>query len=117
MDANDGNCSDTHIETVVISSIPTPSFTAPATCQNTQTFTNTSTGATNYEWLVGGVISSTQTNFNYTFPNQGTYTITLRAINGTCSEELSQNVTIGASSSDLNLPVDTIFCGASAVTR
>lgn len=44
-------------------------------------FTNTSTGATNFEWLVNGVVVSTGTNFSYSPTAMGRDTITLKAFN------------------------------------
>lgn len=44
-------------------------------------FTNHSTGAANYEWLIDGVIVSTATNFSYAFNAVGKYKLTLKAYN------------------------------------
>jgi gliding motility-associated-like protein len=46
---------------------------------STVNFTNTSTGATGYEWLVDGVVSSTGANFSLAVPLKRTYVVTLRA--------------------------------------
>jgi hypothetical protein len=40
-------------------------------------FTNLSVGADTYEWLINGLLSSTSTDFSYTFNDEGSYTITL----------------------------------------
>lgn len=48
---------------------------------NTINFTNTSTGATNFEWLVNNVVIATTVNFSYTFTDEGKDTVTLRAFN------------------------------------
>jgi gliding motility-associated-like protein len=45
------------------------------------TFTNTSSGASNFEWLVNGVVISSTTNFTYTFNAAGKDTVTLKAFN------------------------------------
>ena len=45
------------------------------------TFTNNSTGAANYEWLVDGVVVATTTNFSYTFSTIGKTKVTLKAFN------------------------------------
>src|SRR5688572_1977037 len=45
------------------------------------TFTNTSTGATNYSWLVDGVAIATAVNLTHNFPAVGKYKITLKAFN------------------------------------
>lgn len=42
-------------------------------------FTNTSIGATTYEWLVDGTVIATSTDFNYTFTIPGKYNIVLKA--------------------------------------
>ena len=44
-------------------------------------FTNTSTGAANYSWLVNDVPSASTANFFYTFTTAGKYKITLKAFN------------------------------------
>ena len=45
------------------------------------TFTNTSTGAANYEWLVNGSVISTSTDFSFTFNTPGKNKVTLKAFN------------------------------------
>ncbi|MFT3934686.1 MAG: gliding motility-associated C-terminal domain-containing protein [Chitinophagaceae bacterium] len=45
--------------------------------------TNTSTGATGYQWLVDGVVAATTTDFDYTVTAKRNYTITLRAYGST----------------------------------
>lgn len=54
---------------------------AYSTTGNTITFTNTSSGASNYQWLVDDVAVSTTTNFSYTFAANGKTKITLKAFN------------------------------------
>jgi gliding motility-associated-like protein len=44
-------------------------------------FSNTSTGASNYQWLINGTVFSTGTNFSYSFSSKGKFKITLRAYN------------------------------------
>ncbi|MFM2363000.1 MAG: hypothetical protein RLZZ316_1902 [Bacteroidota bacterium] len=67
---------------------------ATAVCGSPINFTNTSTGATNYEWYVNGVLQSTATNFSYTNNNAGSYAVKLVAINATagCSKEFTDTV-------------------------
>ena len=48
---------------------------------NVINFTNTSTGATNYEWQIDGVVVATSTDFTHTFPATGKYKVTLKAYN------------------------------------
>ncbi|MEP7220132.1 MAG: M43 family zinc metalloprotease [Bacteroidota bacterium] len=45
-------------------------------------FTNTSTGASLYEWRVDGAVITTNANASYTFNTQGHYTVALKALNG-----------------------------------
>ncbi|MEO6328326.1 MAG: M43 family zinc metalloprotease [Ginsengibacter sp.] len=45
------------------------------------TFTNTSSGAANFQWLVNDVVVSTGTNFSYTFNVTGKNKVTLKAFN------------------------------------
>jgi len=45
-------------------------------------FTNTSAGASNYQWLINGTVFSTGSNFSYSFSSKGKYKITLKAYNG-----------------------------------
>ena len=45
------------------------------------TFTNTSSGAANYQWLVDGTVISTTTDFFHTFNATGKYKVTLKAFN------------------------------------
>ncbi len=52
------------------------------TTGNTVNFTNTSTGALTYEWLVDGTVMSTNPNFSYTFITDGKYDVTLKAYAG-----------------------------------
>ncbi|MEJ7588024.1 MAG: M43 family zinc metalloprotease [Ferruginibacter sp.] len=44
-------------------------------------FTNTSTGAGTYQWLVNDVVVAATTNFNYTFTETGKYKVTVKAYN------------------------------------
>uniref|UniRef100_UPI00404A8120 PKD domain-containing protein n=1 Tax=Flavobacterium sp. TaxID=239 RepID=UPI00404A8120 len=64
----------------------------------TATFTNTSTNATSYSWNFGdGSGTSTDANPSYTFTENGTYSVTLTAINNGLSNEFTANVTVEAS--------------------
>jgi gliding motility-associated-like protein len=44
-------------------------------------FTNSSSGTTNYSWLIDGVVVSSAANFSKSFSTPGTYKVTLRAYN------------------------------------
>ncbi len=80
-----GGCSDTTFRTVTVYPNPTPSFTinpTPATgCSVPKTFslTNTSTGATSYNWAFGDGGTSTGNNPSKTYTAFGTYNIVLTA--------------------------------------
>lgn len=75
----------------------TSSFTSSVTniCEGeTVNFTNTSTGATNYDWLENGLSFATTTNTTRTFGTAGSYTISLIADNGNCSDTSDVVITI-----------------------
>lgn len=55
---------------------------APIKTGVTYTFTNSSTNAASYEWYVNGVLKASTSNFGYTFPSVGIYTVKLIAKSG-----------------------------------
>jgi gliding motility-associated-like protein len=55
-------------------------------------FTNTSTGATNYEWLVDDVLTATTTNFSYQVTAKKNYKITVRAYSAPGCYTMSQDM-------------------------
>lgn len=60
-------------------------------------FSNLSSNATNYVWAFGNGQTQTTTttaNVNTTYPSVGTYTVTLVASNGLCSDSWEGNVTV-----------------------
>jgi gliding motility-associated-like protein len=58
-------------------------------------FTNTTTGATSYNWNFGNAGNSTQTNPVFQFPeNAEFYTIQLIALNGVCSDTTYRSLQI-----------------------
>ena len=71
-------------------------FTAALLCQYEQaSFSNTSTGATSYEWFVNSISMSTDTDFTHVFLQTGTYVITLIATdNDGCSDTYSEIIEI-----------------------
>lgn len=69
--------------------LATSSFTNAAV-----NFTNTSTGATAFNWFVNGILQGTGTNFSYAFTSPGNYSIKLRATNGTCADSIAGAVVI-----------------------
>ncbi|MCC6281307.1 MAG: PKD domain-containing protein [Saprospiraceae bacterium] len=74
---------------VLISPKPTANFTFEIN-GNTLICTNTSTNANSYLWNFGNGFTSTDVNPQFTYPNSGTYTVTLTATNncGTSSKSL-----------------------------
>lgn len=72
-------------------------FTPPDTVvalNTTLNFTNTTTGATSYSWLLNGVAQSTALNFSQVFTSPGNYAIKLIAANGLCSDSLTRTVVV-----------------------
>ena len=57
-------------------------------------FTNTSLGATSYSWNFGNNATSTEENPSYTFPSEGTYTVTLTATSAAGSNTSTKEVII-----------------------
>ncbi len=95
-----------------------PGFTSSATSVAvgaTVNFSNSTTGAINYTWLVDGVPFSTNQNASYTFPAEGTYVIALEASNTdpACLEIVSETITVTCpdiasfTASASNVPVGT----------
>jgi PKD repeat protein len=76
---------------------PIAGFTAMTSTTNLDaTFTNTSTNATSYEWNFGDNSDiSNDENPTHTYANDGVYTVTLTALNGTQSSEFSTTVNVG----------------------
>ena len=76
------------------------SFTASSYTVNSGsavTFTNGSTGATTYNWLNNGNSFSTSTNPIYTYTTSGTFSVSLVAINGGCTDTSKQIITVTCS--------------------
>lgn len=71
----------------------TPPDTA-VTLNTTLNFTNATSGATSYSWLLNGVAQSTAFNFSQAFTSPGNYTIKLIASNGLCSDSLTRTVVV-----------------------
>jgi gliding motility-associated-like protein len=97
-------CSDTRTATVTVFTKPTSSFTvnAPAGCSPiAATFTNSSTGATSYNWDFGDLSTSTSTSavLTHTYVNTTlliqTFTAQLVAISSNgCKDSTTLNITI-----------------------
>ena len=79
--------------TVTVNGVGTASFTNTVSGA-LATFTNTSTNATSYTWEFGDGQNSTQMSPTHTYVNDGTYTVTLTAINACGSNTTTQTVAI-----------------------
>ncbi|MBL7729155.1 MAG: PKD domain-containing protein, partial [Dinghuibacter sp.] len=82
------NCSKEFTDTVEYTCAVVAGFTPASGSVNINSvlnFTNTSTGATGYQWLVNGLPLATTTNFSYSFNTAGNYSVMLVANNGVCS--------------------------------
>jgi PKD repeat protein len=79
--------------TASILSVPVAAFSSSVN-SNTVDFTNTTNGATSYEWDFGDGGNSTQFSPSYTYTANGTYTVQLISSNGGCSDTISHDVTI-----------------------
>jgi PKD repeat protein len=83
----------TSAQTVVfVNATPTASATSSIN-DNTVTFTNNSTGATSYDWDFGDGNNSTLANPVYTYAGGGSFTVTLTATNGNCSDVTTISLT------------------------
>ncbi len=98
MTATDASgCTNTTTATVTVNQTPTANFIADtmSSCSIpfTVTFTNQSTGGTNYSWNFGDGGNSTIANPVHTYTAAGTYAVTLIAINsaGGCSDTIVKN--------------------------
>jgi PKD repeat protein len=96
--ANNGANSVSSIKTdyITVNTTPIAGFTYVITGNNV-TFTNTSTGATSYNWAFGNGSSSSVTSPSTTYATTGNYSVTLTAISP-CGQNTSvQNVSISVS--------------------
>lgn len=85
---------------------PVSSFTSSRTYgvpEDQLTFTNTSTGGTSFQWLLDGIVtSSNQELVHIPFPNSGTYNISLVAQNSLgCYDTTTQQILIAIPEVDL----------------
>lgn len=92
-------CTATSVVAVTTTPGPNASFTAnPAsgTPPLTVNLTSTSTGATSYSWLTpgGSPTSSTGTSATIIYSTTGTYTVTLIASNGSCSDTAKATILV-----------------------
>ena len=81
--------------TVTVDPAPTAVGSVGTAAGNTITFANASVGATSYVWNFGDLSpTSTLTAPVYSYTANGTYTVTLIASNGTCTDTTTFTVTI-----------------------
>jgi hypothetical protein len=79
---------------VIDATFPTAGFTSTQTTGYSAQFTNTSSGATIYSWDFGNGNTSSQANPLFTFPDQGTYPVTLIATNDCGSDTFTVDLVI-----------------------
>lgn len=96
---NGNGCKDSISVNFAISSKPVVNFTINNSnqCENTNlfTFTNTTTGASTYNWSFGDGFASTAVNPTKQYTAVGTYTVKLVATNSNgCSDSISKTVTV-----------------------
>lgn len=89
-----GFCTDTIFTNVVISAPINSSFVATPGCNQAISLTNNSTNATNYIWQWGNGQQTTSNLNSYTYSTPGSYTISLIAQNGSCSDTSQQPITV-----------------------
>ncbi len=61
-------------------------------------FTNASSGANVYSWIVGNSVNSNQVNMQYNFTQNGTYTVSLIATHGACSDTSMKVIVVDVAS-------------------
>ncbi|MEA3494435.1 MAG: PKD domain-containing protein [Bacteroidota bacterium] len=98
---NSGNsCADSIIKKIYVVSSPNSGFTVNDTAQcfvgNNFIFTNTTTNIdTNnsyYLWSFGDGTTSSSKNPTHTYPIEGNYQVKLKALAGSCSDSVMQNI-------------------------
>ncbi|MCC6703058.1 MAG: PKD domain-containing protein [Fluviicola sp.] len=117
---NANGCSDSLEQIITVYPNPTADFTYtiadPCTQPSLVNFTNTSSGAMNYEWNFGNSTTSTLTNPSATYANSGTYQITLIAtsIQG-CKDTVVQSLSVyDQAIANFVLPDDSLCAGEPA---
>lgn len=104
-------------EAIVVVFAPTVADFTYDLDETTATFSSTSTGATSMTWTFPDGSTSEDMNPTYTFPGNGTYTVTLAAV-GPCNESsVSQEIVIQGALPMVNVELDqTSGCAPFTVT-
>ena len=85
----DPNCFDSDTLTIEVTCPTAAAFNVPnlfPALGETLNFTNTSFGATSYEWLINGIGQGATIDFEFTFDISGTYTLCLDAVGDFCDD-------------------------------
>jgi PKD repeat protein len=92
------NCTNVISKQLLIYATPFANFSNTTECVGAATiFTNSSSGATSYNWTFGDGNASTTASPSYTYGNAGTYNVTLVAMNGNgCKNQMVKNVTVNS---------------------
>ncbi|XOV68198.1 MAG: YCF48-related protein [Fluviicola sp.] len=103
----------------ILKTCPTPEFTSSMTdsiCEGvTVDFTNASSAADSYLWLVDGDTVATTENYSHTFTTTGNIDVVLIAINAACENQLSEAFTV-SSAPVVDLGNDTTICSSCSDT-
>ncbi|GAB5418580.1 MAG: hypothetical protein Crog4KO_03370 [Crocinitomicaceae bacterium] len=103
----------------ILRTCPTPLFsisTSDSVCQGTTVdFTNESSAAESYLWIVDGDTVASSVNLSYNFSEAGSIDVSLIATNTACENETLQNFTVTAAPS-VNLGNDTTICSSCSDT-
>jgi gliding motility-associated-like protein len=88
-------CKDTTVQQLTLGPVPQSSFSfTQAPCSLGLSLQNLSSNAASYHWDFGDGAISSMTDPSYSFVDSGTYTITLIAISGICSDTSYQTVRV-----------------------
>ncbi len=112
--ANENNCKDTTQQLIYVAPVPEPAFdfTLEQDCSPTIiTFNNLSILAESYLWDFGDGSVSNLTNPTHTYQQGDNYTVQLTAINGVCSETITEDITVNPTpEASIITPLGQIGC-------
>jgi PKD repeat protein len=97
--ATQGSCSDTIIVPAMINiqSAPAASFSVATACEGEVVqFTNLSPGGLNYQWNFGDGGTSSVASPSHVYLSSGSFSVTLTAGNGTCTDDTTITLNINA---------------------